>query len=54
MAVEAGFLSHAEWLRLAEAAPDVEMVPVEGLIEEQRRVKEPAETGAHPRSLRRG
>jgi Xaa-Pro aminopeptidase len=44
VAVEAGFLSHAEWLRLAEAAPDVELVPVEGLIEEQRRVKEPAET----------
>jgi len=44
VAVEAGFLSHAEWLRLVEAAPDVELVPVEGLIEEQRRVKEPAET----------
>ena len=41
--VEGGFLSHAEWLRLAEASPDVELVPLEGFIEEQRRVKEPAE-----------
>jgi Xaa-Pro aminopeptidase len=41
--VEASFLSHAEWLRLAEATPDVELVPLEGLVEEQRRVKEPAE-----------
>lgn len=43
VAVEGGFLSHAEWLRLAEATPDVELVPVEGFVEEQRRVKEPAE-----------
>ncbi len=43
IAVEAGFLSHAEWLRLAEAAPGVELVPVEGLVEEQRKVKEAEE-----------
>jgi Xaa-Pro aminopeptidase len=43
IAVEAGFLSHAEWLRLAAALPDIELVPVEGLIEEQRKVKAPEE-----------
>jgi Xaa-Pro aminopeptidase len=43
VAVEAGSLSHAEWLRLAEATPDVQLVPVEGLVEAQRRIKEPAE-----------
>jgi Xaa-Pro aminopeptidase len=43
LAVEASFLSHAEWLRLAEALPDVELVPVEGLVEELRITKEPAE-----------
>ena len=31
--VEAGFVSHAAWQRLAAAAPDVELVPVEGWIE---------------------
>jgi Xaa-Pro aminopeptidase len=41
--VEAGFLGHAEWLRLADATPDVQLVPVEGLVEAQRRIKEPAE-----------
>jgi Xaa-Pro aminopeptidase/Xaa-Pro dipeptidase len=41
--VEAGFLSHVAWLRLAEATPALEMVPVEGLVESQRQVKEPAE-----------
>jgi Xaa-Pro aminopeptidase len=43
LAVEAGFLSHAEWLRLADALPDVELVPIEGLVEESRATKEPAE-----------
>jgi Xaa-Pro aminopeptidase len=41
--VEAGFVSHAVWERLAAAAPDVELVPVEGWIEADRAVKEPAE-----------
>jgi Xaa-Pro aminopeptidase len=43
VAVEAGFISHAIWQRLAEAAPDVELVPVEGWVEADRAVKEPAE-----------
>ena len=42
-AVEAGFVSHAAWERLAAAAPDVELVPVEGWLEADRAVKEPAE-----------
>lgn len=41
--VEAGFVPHAVWRRLAAAAPDVELVPVEGWIEADRAVKEPAE-----------
>jgi Xaa-Pro aminopeptidase len=41
--VEAGFVPHAVWQRLAAAAPDVELVPVEGWIEADRAVKEPAE-----------
>ena len=43
VAVEAGFVSHADWERLAAVAPTVELVPVEGWVEEQRAVKEPAE-----------
>lgn len=43
VAVEAGFVSHATWGRLAAANPDVELVPAEGWIEELRQVKEPAE-----------
>lgn len=43
IALEAGFVSHATWQRLAAAAPDLELVPVEGWIEEQRQTKEPAE-----------
>ena len=43
VAVEAGFVSHAVWGRLAAAAPEVELVPVEGWIEADRAVKEPAE-----------
>ena len=41
--VEAGFVSHAAWERLAAAAPDVELVPVDGWVEADRAVKEPAE-----------
>ena len=41
--VEAGFVSYATWQKLAAAAPDVEMVPVEGWVESQRQVKEPSE-----------
>jgi Xaa-Pro aminopeptidase len=43
VAVEAGFVSHATWTRLAESAPGVELVPAEGWVEELRQTKEPAE-----------
>jgi Xaa-Pro aminopeptidase len=43
VAVEAGFVSQAVWGRLAAAAPDVELVPVEGWVEADRAIKEPGE-----------
>jgi Xaa-Pro aminopeptidase len=43
VAVEAGFVPHATWERLAAAAPDVELVPVGGWVEADRQVKEPSE-----------
>lgn len=43
IAVEAGFVSQALWQRLAAAAPETELVPVEGWLEADRAVKEPAE-----------
>ncbi|MEO8437538.1 MAG: Xaa-Pro peptidase family protein [Chloroflexota bacterium] len=43
VAVEAGFVSHAVWQRLAAANPDVELVTVEGWLEADRAIKEPAE-----------
>ncbi len=43
IAVEAAFVSHGAWLRLAEAEPRVELVPVEGWVEELRAIKEPDE-----------
>lgn len=43
IAVEAGFVSHATWQKLADSAPGVELVAVEGWVEEQRQTKEPAE-----------
>jgi len=43
VAVEAGFVPQATWARLAAAAPDVELVPVEGWLEADRATKEPAE-----------
>ena len=39
VAVEAGAVSHALWERLAAAAPDVELVAVEGWVEALRAVK---------------
>ncbi len=36
-------MTHAAWTRLAEAAPDVELVPVDGWVESDRAVKEPEE-----------
>jgi Xaa-Pro aminopeptidase len=44
VAVEASHLSHAGWLALAEAASNMELVPIEGWVEELRATKEPAET----------
>jgi Xaa-Pro aminopeptidase len=41
--VEAGLVPYAVWRRLEAAAPDVELVPVEGWIEADREIKEPAE-----------
>jgi Xaa-Pro aminopeptidase len=41
--VEAGFVSHALWTSLAEAAPSVELIPVEGWVEADRATKEPDE-----------
>lgn len=43
LGVEAGFVAHATWTKLAEAAPDVELVPIEGWVEADRATKEPAE-----------
>ena len=41
--VEAGFVPHATWERLAAAAPGVELVPIQGWIEADRATKEPTE-----------
>ncbi|MFI5262610.1 MAG: M24 family metallopeptidase [Candidatus Limnocylindrales bacterium] len=43
LAVEGAYVSRLAWDRLAAAAPDVELVPVEGWVEAQRATKEPAE-----------
>ncbi len=43
VAIEAGFVSHATWTRLAAADPEVELLPVEGWVEDLRQTKEPAE-----------
>jgi Xaa-Pro aminopeptidase len=43
VAVEAGFVPHATWERMAAAAPGIELIPVEGWVEAVRQVKEPAE-----------
>jgi len=43
VAVEAGFVSHATWQRLAAAAPEIELVAAEGWVEQLREVKEPSE-----------
>ena len=43
IAVEAGFVPYAMWRRLADAAPDVELVPAEGWVEGLRQTKEPSE-----------
>ena len=43
VAVEAGFVPYAVWRRLAEAAPNVELVAAEGWVEQLRQTKEPSE-----------
>jgi len=43
VAVEAGFVPYAMWRRLADAAPDVELVPAEGWVEELRQIKDASE-----------
>jgi Xaa-Pro aminopeptidase len=43
LGVEAAHVSHGVWQRLTAAAPEVELVPIEGWVEELRAVKEPAE-----------
>ncbi|HSO30362.1 MAG TPA: Xaa-Pro peptidase family protein [Candidatus Sulfomarinibacteraceae bacterium] len=43
VAVEAMSIPHLTWERLAAAAPDVELIPVEGWVEAVRQVKEPSE-----------
>jgi Xaa-Pro aminopeptidase len=43
VAVEAASITHALWLRLEAAAPDVELVPVEGWVEALRAEKQPDE-----------
>src|SRR4051812_15646086 len=41
--VEAAVVPHAVWRRLEAAAPNVELVPVEGWVEADRAIKEPTE-----------
>lgn len=43
VAVEAGFVSHAAWQRLAAAVPTVELVAAENWVEDLRQTKEPSE-----------
>jgi Xaa-Pro aminopeptidase len=43
VAVEAGFVSHSLWRKLEAAAPEVELVAVEGWLEADRATKEAAE-----------
>jgi Xaa-Pro aminopeptidase len=43
VAVEAGFVPYATWQKLAAVAPDVELIPIDGWIEADRAIKEPAE-----------
>lgn len=41
--VEAALLPYAVWRRLEQAAPDVELVPIEGWLEADRAIKDPSE-----------
>ena len=41
--VEAALVPQATWMKLNAAAPDVELVPIEGWVEAQRQLKDPSE-----------
>jgi len=43
VAIEAATIPHLTWERLVTAAPEVELVPIEGWVEAQRQLKEPSE-----------
>ena len=43
VAIEAMTIPHLQWERLHEAAPKVELIPIEGWVEEYRQLKEPSE-----------
>ncbi len=43
VAIEAMTIPHITWEKLREAAPDVELVPIEGWVEADRQLKEPSE-----------
>ena len=43
VAVEAMSIPHITWDKLREAAPDVELIPIEGWVEANRQHKEPSE-----------
>jgi Xaa-Pro aminopeptidase len=43
VAIEAMTIPHLTWERLQAAAPDVELVPIEGWVEAARQMKDPAE-----------
>jgi Xaa-Pro aminopeptidase len=43
VAIEAMTIPHITWEKLLEAAPDVELIPIEGWVEADRQLKEPSE-----------
>ena len=43
VAIEAMTIPHLTWERLRDAAPDVELIPIEGWVEADRQLKEPSE-----------
>jgi Xaa-Pro aminopeptidase len=43
VAIEAATIPHLTWERLVAAAPDVELLPIEGWVEAQRQLKDPSE-----------
>jgi Xaa-Pro aminopeptidase len=43
VAIEAMTIPHLTWERLRDAAPDVELIAIEGWVEDQRQHKEPSE-----------